>query len=141
MQYVQLVLTESQVSLLAGATGNAMLDSDNEVEKSQLAALADFLYAVEARPESFPVTDPGMARVIKKSVARTKGPAQPKRSPRKRAQLRAQGAQKRTRAEKRAQANLFNEAREAALAARAIEQAQEDRARLEALGIILPGAE
>lgn len=142
MQYVQLVLTDSQVGLLAAAAGNARLASEDEVEQGQLGALMDFLYIVEAQPERFPVTAPGMRRSIKKRLARAKGPAQPPRpNARKRTQERKIGFQKRTRAFKREQAKLWNEAREAALATLAIEQAEADRERAQAAGIILPGSE
>lgn len=141
MQYVQLVLTDSQVTLLAGASQNAMLDADNEQEKAQLAALTDFLYAVEANPAAFPVKTQEMARSIKKSVARIKGPAQPETNKRKRTQERKQSFQKRTRAEKKEVVALFNAAREAAERAREIEEAQEQRARYESLGIVLPESE
>lgn len=141
MRYVQLVLTESQVSLLARAAGNAMLDSDEETERGQLAALADFLYAVEANPDGFPVTSPTMRRALKKRISRLKGPAQKKPNKRKRAQLRSQGAQKRTRAQKREEALLFNQAREAAEEALRIEQAEEWKSRADAVGIVLPDSE
>jgi hypothetical protein len=79
-----------------------------------------------------------MARAIKARFKPLAGPAQPKPNERKRAQLRSQGAQKRTRAEKRELARIFNEAREAAEAAYALEQAQAERQRIEDLGIVLP---
>jgi hypothetical protein len=138
VRYVQLILTTSQVGLLAVAAGNARLASDNEIEQGQLGALMDFLYYVDAQPEGFPVTDSGMRRSINKRIARVKGPAQPTPNKRKRAQLRSQGAQKRTRAQKRVEAAVFNQAREAALEAQAIEAGLEARARAESLGIVLP---
>lgn len=138
MQYVQLVLTDSQVGLVANAVRNAMLDTEQELEREQLAILADFFYAVEANPERFPVTEPKMRRSIKKRVARVKGPSQPKPNKRKRAQLRSQGAQKRTRAQKREIARVFNEAREAAEEALRIEAAEAWRTRASESGIVLP---
>jgi hypothetical protein len=132
MQYVQLVLTDVQAGLLAKAAGNARLATEDEVEQGQFGALMDFLYAVEAQPARFPVTMPGMRRAIKKRIARTKGPAQPKPNKRKRAQLRAQGGQKRTRAQKRAEALAYNAEREAQMEAVVKEKAK-------GLGIILPG--
>lgn len=138
MHYVQLVLTESQVSLLAGAAKNAMLDSENDQEREQLAGLVDFLYAVEANPTAFPIRTPEMARSIRKRMSRLKGPSQPKPNKRKRAQLRSQSGQKRDRAARREAARIYNEALAAAQAAAEIEQAQADRARAEAMGIVLP---
>ena len=138
MHYVQLTLTDSQVGLLAGAAKNAALDSENEQEREQLFALVDFLYAVEANPTAFPVRDPRMARSIKKRMARLKGPTQPKPNKRKRAQLRSQSGQKRNRAQRKALVAAFNEAVAVVEAAREIEQAQADRTRAEAAGIILP---
>lgn len=136
MRYVQLVLTDSQAGLVATAAKNASLDAEG-VEQEQLVALADFFTAVETNPDGFPVTEP-MRSAIRKRLSRTRGPAQPKPNKRKRAQLRSQGHQKRTRAEKREAARLYNEAFQAAQAALEIEQAQADRARAESLGIILP---
>lgn len=114
MRYVQLVFTESQVTLLAGAVGNARLDAEGQ-EREQLTELTDFLYAVETYPEQFPIKTQGMARSIKKRTRMVVGPAQPPRKPnqRKRAQLRSQGSQKRTRAERRAFVAEFNATREA----------------------------
>lgn len=132
MRYVQLVLTDSQVGLLAAAAGNARLASEDGTEQAQLGALMDFLYAVEAHPDLFPITDTGMRRSIKKRIARTKGPAQPKPNPRKRAQLQAQGGQKRTRAMKRIEAAKYNAERQAQMEALVKERAK-------GLGILLPG--
>lgn len=142
MQYVQLVLTDSQAGLVATAVRNAALDYEGgSVTRVQLDHLADFFTAVEENPGGFPVTEPKMRRSIRKRISRTRGPAQPKPNKRKRAQLRSQGHQKRTRAQKQEIARIFNQAREAAEQALAIEQAQADRERVEALGIILPGSE
>lgn len=138
MQYVQLVLTDSQVGLVANAVRNAMLDTEQELEREQLAMLADFFYAVEANPAGFPVRTPEMVRSIKKRISRLKGPSQPRPNKRKRAQLRSQGAQKRTRAQKREAARLFNEARAAAEEALRIEAAEAWRTRASESGIVLP---
>lgn len=127
---MQLTLTDSQVSLLAGATSNAMIESEDDVEREQLAGLTDFLYAVEANPSAFPVKSPAMARAVKKRIARLKGPAQPKRpNPRKRRQLRAQSAQQRTRVQKRIEAEQWNVQRAAMEAA--LERAKTEREVLE----------
>ena len=109
MRYVQIVLTDTHVDLLAGASKNAMLDTDNEQEKAQLAALTDFLYGVQANPDAFPITEPHMRAAIKKRISRLKGPPQTKPNKRKRAQLRSQGSQKRTRAQRREEAALQRE--------------------------------
>ena len=139
MQYVQLVLTDSQAGLVATVVRNAALDYEGgSVMRTQLDHLADFFSAVEENPAAFPITDPGMARSIRKRIARMKGPSQPKPNKRKRAQLRSQGAQKRTRAEKREAARMQREAFQAAQEALDIERALEDRQRAEALGIVLP---
>lgn len=133
MQYVQLTLTDSQVSLLAGATGNAMIEAEDQAEREQLAGLTDFLYAVEANPAAFPVKSPAMARAIKKRMSRLKGPAQPQRpNARKRTQLRSQGSQKRTRAQKRIEAAEWNVQRAAMEAA--LERAKTEREALEEVG-------
>ena len=143
MRYVQVVLTDSQVSLLAQAVANALVDKNvTGVEREQLGQLVDFLYAVEASPTSFPVKSPAMARALKKRVARLKGPAQPPRpNARKRTQERKIGFSKRTRSEKRTQASLFNAARKAALDAELIGHAQDARDSARAAGLILPGSE
>ena len=64
IRYVQLVLTTSQVELLQGAAQNAVTDAGNEQEAAQLAALLYFLDAVVEGPDSFPVTAPGMPKII-----------------------------------------------------------------------------
>lgn len=129
MRYVQLVLTDVQTGMLASSVKNAMLVSDNDQERAQLAALADFMYAVDASPDAFPVTQPEMRRSLKKRLARAKGPAQPPRkNKRKRTQERKRKFQMRTRAERRASVAVYNTAFEAA-----------QRERAESLGIVLPG--
>ena len=143
MRYVQLVLTESQVSLIAGAVGNARLEAEG-VEREQLGQLTDFFYAIEASPERFPVRSKDMARALKKRVARMKGPAQPPRpNARKRMQARKESFQKRTAMEKRIQVSLFNSLRlenmNTALMNAAEVQAREERERIAATGLILPG--
>jgi len=81
-----------------------------------------------------------MARALKKRVARLKGPAQPPRpNARKRVQERRIGFEKRGRVQRRAEVAMFNAARTAALETLAIEQAQEERERIAATGLILPG--
>lgn len=132
MRFVQLVLTDTQVGLLKGATQNAVTDAGGEQEATQLASLVFFLDAVETNPDAFPVTAPGMRRAIRKSISRAKGPAQTKPNKRKRAQLRAQGGQKRTRAQKRAEALAYNAEREAQMETLVKEKAK-------GLGILLPG--
>lgn len=125
MRYVSITLAEPQVTLLAGAAGNAMIEAEDDAEREQLAGLTDFLYAVEGNPAAFPVA-PKMARTIKKRFVQLKGPAQPGRKPnqRKRAQLRSQSGQKRTRAQNRVIVAEFNAAREAYEAAVAAREAQ-----------------
>ena len=131
MQYVQVVITDDHAGLLWQALGNAIADAADPAEHDQIRQLADFFMVVQGRPDAFPVTDPGMRRSIKKRMSRLKGPAQPKPNKRKRAQLRAQGGQKRTRDQKREAAELYNLDREAVLA-------QAEAERIAALGIVLP---
>lgn len=137
MRYVQLVLTESQVALAARAFAYCVTANDDDEEKGQLGQLADFFYAVEANPAAFPVKSPEMARAIKKRMSRIRGAAQPALKAKKV----SQGKQKRTRAQKREEALAYNEALQAELEARAIEEAQAERERIAASGIILPGQE
>jgi hypothetical protein len=131
MRFVQVVLTDTQVGLLKGATQNAITDAGNEQEATQLASLVYFLEAVEVNPDAFPVTGTALRRTIRKSIARAKGPAQPRPNKRKRAQLRAQGSQKRTRAQKRIEALAYNAEREAQMETVVKEKAK-------GLGILLP---
>lgn len=112
MHYTQIVLTDSQAGFAASAVSKAATEATNEQEKQQLSQLADFLFSVATNPLAFPVKDPKMARSLKKRIARLKGPAQPERpNPRKRAQERAQGSQKRSRAQKRVEAAEWNTTR------------------------------
>ena len=137
MQYVGLTLTDSQVSLVRASLMNAETDAVDEVERGQLQGLVMFFAAIEQNPAAFP-PPPAMARAIRKRLSRMKGSPQPKPNKRKRAQLRSQSGQKRTRAEKREAARIQREAFQAAQEALDIERALEDRQRAEALGIVLP---
>lgn len=109
-----------------------MIEADG-VEREQLAVLTDFLYQVEANPSAFPVKSPAMARAIKKRMSRLKGPAQPQKpNARKRTQLRSQGSQKRSRTQKRIEAEEWNVQRSAMEAA--LERAKAEREALEEAG-------
>jgi hypothetical protein len=134
MLYVQLTLTEFQAGMIGSAL--SQVESDEPQATEQIGQLADFFLSVANNPAAFPVRDKAMARSLKKRIARLSGPAQPPRpNARKRAQERSIGFSRRTRRVKQEEAALFNAAREAALEALAIEQAQEAR---EASSIIIP---
>jgi hypothetical protein len=128
LHYTQIVLTDSQAGFAASAVSKAAEEAANEQEKSQLSQLADFLFTVANNPLSFPVKEPKMARALKKRAARM-NPAPPKKpNARKRAQLRAQGSQKRSRAQKRIEAAEWNATRAAMEAA--LERVKADKEQL-----------
>lgn len=109
MKYVQIVLTDYQAGLAGSALTIAREESDDEQEKEMCSQLADFFFTVSGNPSAFPIKSPEMARSIKKRMSRLKGPAAPKRAnPRKRAQLRSQGSQKRSGIDKRMAAAVHN---------------------------------
>lgn len=109
------VLTDEQVLLihqcLVARNTDPEVLSENELEEArlrrELGDLTTFFYAMVEHPENFKLRSREDNMRIIRAARPVRGPAQPKsrRKP-------SQGKQKRTRAEKRAEALQWNEARE-----------------------------
>lgn len=115
MEPVQVVLTDQLAGLLAAAAditlrsdANKQLVELSDDERTDLQRLAVFMTAVASEPEKFPLRD-SQAKSLRSKLRTARGPAQPQ--PRK-ASKPSQGRQKRTRAQKRAEAEAYNAARE-----------------------------
>lgn len=116
MQPVQIVLTDELAGLLAAAVGITISahEADQIVtltdeELVEYKRLAVFLTAVASEPERFPLRE-SLARSLKKKTRQVKGPAQ---RPSGRKGKRSQSQQKRDRAQRKLEAEQFNQAREA----------------------------
>lgn len=137
MGFVQVVLTDDHIDMLAAAIGDVAISPSDEPELfSEYQTLEAFLDRVAAHPEAFPVTG-RMAKSIKHRMRLIKGPSQPpsRRSKRKARQERRMRTAKARRQERREFVEQYNAAREALEAERleAEEAYQEQRQRMREL--------
>lgn len=114
MRFAEIVITDQQ-AVMARYAIDALLADENHItteeERADFERLAVFLGQVATSPEAFPLQGKNATR-IRSVVRRAKGPAQPRRKPKRHARLeKRQGRQKFLRENRRELAAQYNEAR------------------------------
>ena len=106
------ILTEQQALLVHQALLTYLNSEDSNDVKDETSELVFFFNAVVENPGAFQLRSNADNKRVIRAARGPKGPAQPPRSKRKRRQLRSQGGQKRTRSDKKYEAEQYNNARQ-----------------------------